>query len=356
MQSAPSSTLTSERTRGVSVLGYTLAGVLAFVVFLEVLFRVLPVSTSTETGYYIHPLILTYPAHHRFVSSGGWNLENAQRHVANNFGFVAAQEFSPDEQAIAVIGDSYAESAMLPPPDRPDAQLERAAGRRVFAMGGPGSNLMDYAERIKLARERLKVRDFVVLIEMGDLRQSLCGSNDTHGVCLQPPDLETITVTQPPPSTLKRIMRNSALAQYLFSQLKINVGELLSIFREPAPPAPTTAAPPPDPREMPAERVNQILQRFVERMERKEGERVTFVLDSERARIYQGKPASTPTRDALMAVAREQGIAVVDTEPLFRSFYEQTGKHLEVSPRDGHWNSAAIGLVTGAAAGVLSGR
>ena len=44
-----------------------LAGALLTLLALELVLRLLPVSTATLTGYYIDPLILTYPPRHRFT-------------------------------------------------------------------------------------------------------------------------------------------------------------------------------------------------------------------------------------------------------------------------------------------------
>ena len=118
-----------------------LLGVAGLLLACELALRALPVSTSTETGYYVDPLILTYRPHHAWTSSTGWDLRNAQRQRSNNFGFLASRDFEPDPAAVALIGDSYVEASMLPAHDRPEAQLEAAIGNRpVFAMGGPGSS------------------------------------------------------------------------------------------------------------------------------------------------------------------------------------------------------------------------
>ncbi len=85
--------------------------------------------------------------------------------------------------AVALIGDSFVEASMLPAQERPGAQLERALvpTRPVYAMGVPGTALLDYAERIRLAHERFGVRDFVLLMERFDVRQSFCGSGNVGG-------------------------------------------------------------------------------------------------------------------------------------------------------------------------------
>lgn len=205
------------------ILGATLLLLVA-----EVTLRVLPVSTSSQVGYYIDPVILTYPPHHSWTVANSWDLRNSQSHRSNNAGFVADHDFQWKPEAVALIGDSLVESAMLSAPDRPGAQLEKALnGRPVFAMGGPGSSLLDYAERIRYASERLGVRDFVVLMERWDLRQSLCGSGNIHGPCIDGATLVARTETMAPPSLVKRILRHSALMQYVFGQLKVTPARLM---------------------------------------------------------------------------------------------------------------------------------
>ena len=177
-------------------LVHTLFGALLALLAVEALLRLLPVSTSTKTGYYIHPLILTYPPYQEFVVSTGWSLRNAQRHRANNYGLLTHRDFAPNPQAIALIGDSFVEANMLAEPDRLGGQLEfLIAPQPVFVLGGPGTSLLDYAERARFARERFDVRDFVFVIERGDVRQTLCGSGNIHGPCLDRNTLEPRTET-----------------------------------------------------------------------------------------------------------------------------------------------------------------
>ncbi len=205
-----------------------LSGVASMLLLLEAICRVLPVSTSTETGYYTDPVILTYPVRHQWVMSTGWDLRNAQHMQANNLGYAAKHDFVRDERAIALIGDSYVEASMLDIADRPADQLERQLGTRpVYAMGGPGTALLDYAERVRYASEQLGVQDFVIMMERGDVRQSLCGSGNVNGPCLDPATLEPRVETLPPASTAKRWLRSSALAQYLVSQLRVTPQGLL---------------------------------------------------------------------------------------------------------------------------------
>jgi hypothetical protein len=133
---------------------------------------------------------------------------------------------------------------MLAEPDRLGGQLESLlAPQPVFVLGGPGTSLLDYAERARFARERFDVRHFVFVIERGDVRQTLCGSGNIHGPCLDRDTLEPRTETRPSAGLGKHIFRESALAQYLFSQLKIDLTALLKRWRPTASP-PTAGRPP----------------------------------------------------------------------------------------------------------------
>ena len=182
-----------------------LAGVVALLLAYEALFRLLPVSSAIRSGYYIDPQIPTYPPHHHWHVATGWDLRNPQRLSSNGHGFVSTREFTPDPLAIGLVGDSYVEASMLASGDRPGAQLEQAqSGRRpVYAMGSPGSSLLDYAERIRFASQHFGVRDFVVWVEVGDLRQSLCGSGNANAACVDLVTLEPRATRRPnpPPSS-----------------------------------------------------------------------------------------------------------------------------------------------------------
>ena len=206
-----------------------LLGIIGALIAAEILLRFLPVSTSTETGYYISPSIITYPAHHQFVMATGWNLSNAHHHQSNNYGFLTHHDFLPNANAIALIGDSFVEANMLTEDERLNTQLENKLGNRaVYAFGGPGSSLLDYTERARFAQEHLGIRDFVFIIELGDVRQTLCGSGNIHGPCLDPVTFSLRSEAQPKKASMaKKILRQSALAQYLFSQLRLKPEELL---------------------------------------------------------------------------------------------------------------------------------
>lgn len=329
-----------------------LAGALGALGASEVVLRLVPVSTSTATSYYLDPLIITYPPRHEWTASTGWDLRNASRNRSNNDGFLAHRDFVLNRQAVALIGDSYIEAVMLSASDRPGQQLERAlGGRPVYAMGGPGSSLLDYAERIRLAQERYGVRDFVLFLERGDIVQSLCGSGNSHGPCLDRQTLLPRTERLPPPSALKRFLRQFALAQYIVGQLKFEPKRFWRQAIEQS--RPTTPHRSASPHVGPARSVDAaesfrshdaVVSAFLSRINNKIEGRLVIVLDSNRNALNLGHPELDPARVRLLDKLQAMGIAVVDTEPIFRAYLKRSSRRLEVGPYDGHLNAVGVKL------------
>lgn len=336
---------------------YWLAGAMMSLASIECVLQMLPVPTATKSGYYIDPLILTYPADHRWRSATGWDLRNSHWNRSNNHGFVTHRDFARDPNAIALIGDSFVEASMLDPNDRPGAQLERAlASRPVYAMGGPGSAILDYAERIRFAAETYGIRDFVVLLERTDVRQSLCGSGNIHGPCIDKTTLALRRELQVAAGGLRKILRNSAFAQYFSGQLRISSSKILSkIWSEASvhqgghaitdgigegsaqsndstPSAQAQAA---------------VLEAFFQRVRPYVSGRLVLVIDSNRSELYAGRSSLDTERIRLIESARQRGYSVIDSEPVFRRHIAESPLSLDVGPYDRHLNRIGISLLIG---------
>lgn len=336
---------------------FVLLGALSTVVGLELALQLMPVSTSTKTDYYIQPGILTYPPHHRWTMSTGWDLRDVQHLRANNYGFAAEHDFAPNSHAIGLVGDSGVEASMLPTKDRPAAQLERMIKgvRPVYAMGGPGSSLLDYGVRIRWAYETLGLRDFVVMMESVDATQALCDSGNIHGRCLDSKTLALRAQYRAPSGWLKDLLRGSALAQYLVSQLKFTPARLNSadFWRSGAPeempssdsPSVELSAPLSvdlDPRQK--EVIDAALNEFLRDIENLEMLRLIFAIDMNRDDLK----STSPVRDqSYYVVERLQymGYNVIHGAPYFRAHADKSPLRLDVGPHDGHLNSLGINLL-----------
>jgi len=303
--------------------------------------------------YHQDPMILSYPPGHRWTTSSGWDLRHAQHHRANNAGFLAHRDFVPNPEAIALIGDSLVEASSLDREDRPDIQLERAlGGRPVYGLSGPGSALLDYAERMRFAHERYGIRQFVLLLEGGDVKQSLCGSGNVHGPCLDPQSLQPRVETLPPPGSVKRVLRHLALPNYLLGQLKISGPQLWQqALRQARPEAPRAASahPMPSTDETPADRA--VAEAFLQRTQAlRQDSRVLLLLDSAREHLYAGHPERAPLLQRFAQRMQAAGVEVLDLTPAFAATYAQQGLRLEVGPDDSHYNALGVRSLTQAAA------
>lgn len=321
-------------------------GVLASVVALEVLLRVLPTGTPTRMGYWQHPDLYVYPAGQRWQVATGWDLRNPQHLHANNWGFVADRDFSRDPSAVGLIGDSYVEASMLPAPERPAAQLERRlGGRPVYALGTPGTALLDYARRIRIAADQLGVQDFVVLLERGDVQQALCGSGNVVSQCLDPASLQRRTERHQPPSGLRRLMRESALAQYVSGQIRFDLHRFVASVAERRVPEASGPGEAKAAAAFDAAHARQIteavLDQFFADLASVPPRRLVFVVDANR----RSAGAPDPTRELLLAALRQRGAQVVDLAPVYAAHGARSSRSLEVGPYDGHLNSLGVALV-----------
>lgn len=347
-----------------TLLGLT-AGLAGFVLAGELVFRVLPVSTATMTGYYIDPHILTYPAGHSWTVSTGWDLRNAQRLTSNNLGFASDRPFVKAPQAVALIGDSYVESSMLPAPDRPGARLETLLNgtRPVYAMGAPGSSLLDYAERVRYAYQVLGVRDFVILLEPGDLRQSLCGSNNVHGVCLSRDGFALRNQTLPPASPMKKLLRHSALAQYLVGQIRANPLRFWQgIFARSVPShaASSKAGGDASPEAIEtlqpesARMVDAVADAFIARIhETAPTARLLVLADGRRGPAHILPTGVASERRRFLEISQQRGLTVLDGEASYARHLANSKLSLAVGPYDAHLNALGVELLLTMAADAL---
>ena len=346
-----------------TVLGL-LAGMLACLLATELLLRLLPVSTATMAGYHVNPQIYSYAPNQQVRYAIGWDLRNPQWAVTNGHGFVSDHAFTPDPTAVALIGDSFAEAASLVAADRPAAQLERALqnGHKVYAMGTPGSSLLDYAERIRWAHQTFGVRRAVILLEATDPQQTLCNSGNVTSMCLDPVTLAVQPFALPAGSGLKRVLRHSALAQYMVSQLKLDPARLLQQLLTRSVPhdaassdagaASARATAPAIGAAVPV--VDAATAAFFERVRPIALDQLILVVDTDRRALGKAAPVDNSARSRFIALARAAGATVIDTEPLYRRHFASSSLSLEIGPYDGHFNRLAVELLMQAVARELA--
>ncbi len=332
----------------------------------ELVLRLVPVSTATMKDYHFDPDLLTYPAHHEWTVSTGWDLKNPQRLRSNNWGFAARRDFEPGRGALVLIGDSYVESSMLDAGQRPGPQLERALGgmRPVYAMGSPGTALLDYAQRVRFASQRFGASDFVIWLERGDARQALCGSGNVHSRCLDRVTLEPRIERMPSPTWARRVARHVALAQYFAGQLGFRADHFVDqVLTRTTPTPPGGAVEPGNPTRRPlSERaiarervvIDAAVEQFFREAQPYLTGRTIFVVDADRSGASISPSSHDPYQRAyLVDRLTARGVEVVDLEPIYRQHALLSPLSLEVGPYDGHLNGLGVELVVGAVATAL---
>jgi hypothetical protein len=210
---------------------------------------------------------------------------------------------------------------------------------------------------IRFAHEHFGIRDFVVLMERGDVRQALCGSGNVASQCLDPATLAPRTVLAPPPSAAKRLLRRSAFAQYLVSQLRIDPVRLpQQLFARSVDGSAAAGAAPRAPaahERFEPRVVDAVAQAFFERVRPYMTGRLVIVVDADRRALQQHHVPVDPERARFIALARAAGATVVDAEPIFRRHFEASSLSLDIGPYDAHFNARGVRIVTAAAARTL---
>ena len=331
------------------------AGILIALAGLEITLQLLPVPTATMAGYYIDPAIKTYPPHHRFTVATGWDLKNAHHHETNNFGFVDMRDFEKNPGGIAVIGDSYVEANMLAPERRIGPQLESLLeDRTVYSMGVPGTSLLDYAHRARFAHDQFGIERLVIIVETGDVRQMLCDSGNHARDCVDARTLAIRQTSDPVDGIIKRVVRHSALAQYLFSQLRIQPVAWLESLFQPAP-ASSPARPHDDADDpVPPATASRLVDLFIEAFPRTNERPIIVINISHFSETTERRNAVQ--MDILEEKARAAGMDVIRLAPAFDQWASRSPLSLFVGPYDTHWNATAHRIAAQSVAAVIQNR
>jgi hypothetical protein len=224
-------------------------------------------------------------------------------------------------------------------------------------MGTPGTALLDYAQRIRFASETLGIRDFVVWIEAGDARQSLCGSGNVVSRCLDRETLQPRIERRPQPSSWHRWARHSALAQYVFGQLKVDAKRLVEATFTRITPESTAKSTAAGSRrsntgtmtlpDRSRQAVDAVVDQFLRQIEPHRKGRLLIVVDGRRG--VRGAPNPDPLqleRQYLLTKLREGGLEVLDLEPVYARHSTDSRLSLEVGPYDRHLNALGVRLVS----------
>ncbi len=313
-------------------------GVVSTIILLELIFQMLPVTTGFDyqNTAQADPVLRSKVPFTRH--SLDWKFHQAQTRKVNNYGFPDDIDYAPNSKPIAVIGDSYVQSLMLPYADTLQGQLhtllkQSNLNHPVYSFGVPGYSLASYIGSAEFASKTFQPQLFVFLLTEEDITSSL--ATKTGGSYFLNPHDWKIEFRPTKPSRISQVILKSALVRYLIFHLQIK------------PPEPVATGTKTDSID-----VNRLSHRLLDYLEQRSmvrPENTIFIIDCDRDKIYQRQPqpqtAPANQLSLFAQIAHNRGYSIIDTLPLFTRQYQQSNRRLDFKPLDIHWNSATHQLV-----------
>lgn len=344
-----------------------LIGLIAALVFGEVVFRFLPVND----GLMAMPVNAQSPVFHftpdrKVQWSRDWNFAIVNPIRVNNAGFINDRDYDASDRRplLAVVGDSFVEASMVPTHDTLHARLAAAVapGARVYSLAASGAPLSQYLIWAREARVRFKAQALVIVVVGNDFDESLAIYKTGPGFHHYAPDADgTLRLQRVDyrPSTVRVIARKSALVRYILFNLQAqeHLADLVGMITNLVQPAHaeqyvgnTAAAADADRLRWSEAAVRAFFRDLTEYAGWRPGE-VLFLLDG--IRYPSDSPAVAASYFARMRTffleeARRRGYEAIDMDPVFFAHFRATGDRFEY-PTDSHWNSVAHGLAATAA-------
>lgn len=337
-------------------IGLGLSGFLTLLL-LEIVLRFLPVAQPlfSQAVTQANPIARFQP--NRTVTwSNEWNFAIVtQRHI-NNDGFANDQDYDPKDPRplAAVIGDSFIEAMMVAYDETLYGRLSTLTPeRRVYSFGMSGAPLSQYLIWAKYAKDTYKPDLLIINIVGNDFDESLpryASFQNFHQFTQTPDaDLTPTLLNEYHPSFWRTAIAQSALARYLFFNLKIS--NAYNVFKQSIGKGSgknvryvnNVAA---DATDEKIEESYQAIDSFLNLLPVYSGLPETHIIlsiDAPRQLIYkpelrhQDKSFFQIMRDRLIQQAQTKGYSVVDMWPAFESHYADNGQRFEFET-DSHWN------------------
>ncbi len=303
-----------------------ISGSALVIILLELLFRALPVKQVHQFAEndISQPVLRSQGT--SFVEPIDWKFSNAISRKINNYGFVDDRDYAPNSQPIAVIGDSYIQSAMLPYQDTLHGRLTKNFNSAipVYSFGIPMYSLASYIGTAEYATKEFKPRAFVFLITKGDLTESLQpqkGSyfldEPTEKLKFQPSEINSINT----------LFYRSSLVRYVYTQIKFDPKDIIKNSFNISRPQ----------RQISQDKYREIADQLLNSLNQRTSvnqHNTIFIIDSDRDAIYNGNPYPDQTELlTFKAVAIQHGYRVLDTQDFFQADYQQHRKKLDFYPQ-----------------------
>lgn len=312
-------------------------GIGTAIIGLELLMQLLPVKNDRQfRANDISQPVITGKAS-SIIEPIDWKFSQAYRRRVNNYGFVDDGDYQSNSAPVAVIGDSYIQSSMLPYQDTLQGKLSSKIVNRlpVYSFGTPAYALSGYLGTAEYVDREFKPKAYIFLLTKSDLTESLQPHKGTY--FLDSPNGK-LNFKKAEISQVKAITGKSALFRYFNQQINFDPQNIVSFLNRKPPTKPKLST----------TTYEQVSRRMLDLFATKTKvtpKNTIFIIDSDREAMYN---KSTPDRDELSTFKRigiERGYTVVDTQDLFADYYRRTNKKVDFMPTDFHWNAPGNQLV-----------
>lgn len=362
---------TAIKQRIVFPMAAVFLGLFSVLLFLEILFRMLP----TNEGLDVLPVnaqnpIMRFRENRDLTWSAGWDFRIVANKHSNNYGFLNNQDYSTIAKLplLAIIGDSYVEAAQVQNQVALHGVLSReAAGRaRVYSFGASGAALPTYLAYGRYVADTFKSSAMVFVIVGNDFHESSILYKSAPGYYYFTPGPQGGTRLLRKdylPSFMVRTAKKSALLRYMALNLKLSERTFKGLFVPSR--AKTkrfvgnTEAEAGAQRLRVSKRAVEDFLRLLPQMTGLNGDRILFVMDAMRPQIYDNKALDAARgsffdimRRYFMDAAKRQNHEVIDLQPVFIEDYKKNSLRFDF-PSDLHWNAQGHRL---AAEAIMSSR
>jgi hypothetical protein len=313
---------------------------LAPFLLLEGAFRFLPVAYLPP----IAPVSAEAPMAHfqpnvEYRWSRDWNFTVVTRKRSNNYGFISAADYRPEERSplLALIGDSLVEANQVEAGRSAGELLHAALGAegRVYSFAISGAPLSQYLAYAEYARKTFRADALAFVVAPNDFDESLIKykSDGRFHYFTDDGKLERVDYEL---AGMKTVLRHSAALRYVM--YNVDAGLRLQAWK--------ASRSQPDVEKRLADS-RKAVDYFFEQLPARTGlgpERIVFLLDPLRRAIYSTETWEKARNTFYGRVpeyfteqAERRGYEVIDLAPVFIRA-NALGRAIEVAPTDSHWS------------------
>ena len=210
------------------LIGVSLS-IIATLLLLEVVLRFFPVNEGLRAqAVNDQSPIFKFEPNRESLYSKNWNFDISNKVIVNNAGFVNNNDYNDTLQSplISIIGDSYVEALMVPFEKTISGLLSKEKkSHRVYSFAASGAGLSQHLVWANFSKNKYKSDYFIFVVISNDFSESLNkygSSPGFHRFDIKNKDTWNLLLTNYEPSTLRKVFRNSKLAMYLITNLKIH--------------------------------------------------------------------------------------------------------------------------------------